>query len=88
MPRPDKKKEVKKAFLEGEGAMTTGEIADKACTSRKTAKKWINKLLDKGIIEETRKVGNISFYQLESSIRLSNQDAEQENTANKVKKKE
>lgn len=64
MPRPEKKRKVLKAFYESESDLAPEEVANKAGTSRRTAKKWIEKLEVEGEIIKTREIGRTSLYKL------------------------
>lgn len=74
MPRPDAKDRVHEAFLEMENDSTPGEIADKSGVSRRTAKKWIERLLAEGKIEKTREVGRTNLYQITSQTEETTND--------------
>lgn len=64
MPRPDTKERVYQAFFETESDSTPEEIADQAGVTKRTAKKWIERLSTEGKIKQTRSIGRTNLYEL------------------------
>ncbi len=59
------------AFLEAEGEELTGaEVADRAGIDRSTVSRNVDELIELGLVELTRHVGNVKLYRLDDSSPL------------------
>lgn len=83
MPRPKKKRKVLKAFYETEKDATIEDIADKAGVNRRTAKKWIDKLMGQGDVVKSREIGRTSLYRLAKPSERGAQNSSSDNSQTK-----